>query len=138
MNRAYKVERYTVHVTLDMKAQRVYVDERIDLRMLSDVSQLQFDLQDMVVQAIRDSRTNLPFNSSYNHLTVGFPRPLKRSRHHRLRITMSGKPSKGLVFEGDEAFTVYDTSHWLAVDHRPGDLHLGNLGRRNLGTDGGT
>ena len=62
------------------------------------------------------------FTQLAKHLDIQLASALKKGRTIRLTVVFLGTPTKGLRFSVSQAFTVYNTSHWMVVNHVLDDL----------------
>jgi aminopeptidase N len=127
--RPYVAEHYRAALTLDFEHRRIDATETIRLRCSrGSISEVELDADEIVITSAQISREELRFSQSMDAVTgkgrlrVRLNRPLNPGSRINLQLIFHGSPTKGLLFFQDQAYTVYNTSHWLAVNHEPNDL----------------
>jgi aminopeptidase N len=121
--RPYIAEHYSAALILDFEHRRIDGTETIRLRASREsLSEVELDADEIVISSVQVGREALRFSQSPGHLRIQLKRPLEPGRRVNLHLIFHGSPTKGLLFFPDQAYTVYNTSHWLAVNHEPNDL----------------
>jgi len=133
--RPYTVEHYSASLTLDLEHRRIEGAETIRVRSCGEsITEIELDADEIVVEsALVGKNLQQQFSQSVDsvtnrgHVRIRLSRPLKRGKRLNLRVTFRGSPTKELLFFGNQSYTVYNTSHWLVVNHEPSDLATLNL-----------
>jgi aminopeptidase N len=122
------VEQYRAALVLDFEHKRVEGTEWIRLRASDSPSDLELDADEIIVESALVGKSAQSFSQSVDtntgrgRLNIHLNRSIQRNRRVNLQLAFHGSPTKGLVFSGDQAYTVYNTSHWMIVNHDPEDL----------------
>lgn len=127
--RQFMVENYSASLTLDFQHRSISATEMIRVRAShGPIDELELDADEIVVNSVMAGKEAQRFSQSVEpetgkgRIRIQLNRPLYRDRRLKLKVTFKGTPTKGLQFFYDQAYTVYNTSHWLVVNHDPSDL----------------
>ena len=127
--RPYIADHYSAALTIDFEHKRIQGTETIRVRSSGEqLRELEFDADEIVVKSVTVGRQPQRFSqlvdtgTSRGHVRIQLNRPLKRHGRIDIELTFEGSPAKGLLFIEGQAYTVYNTSHWLVVNHEPRDL----------------
>jgi len=129
VSRQYMVENYSASLTLNFEHRRINGTEMIRVRAnRGSINELELDADEIVVDSVLVGKKAQRFSQSVDpetgkgRIRIQLNRPLNRDRRLTLQVTFKGSPAKGLQFFDDQAYTVYNTSHWLVVNHDPSNL----------------
>ena len=118
----FEVQDYNVELALDFKAQTVAGEETLTLRSLENgQSAVDLAAADLKVETLAEGGDALPFEQREGRLRFHLKRPAAKGETRTVRLRYSGKPSRGLRFSGDQAFTAFHTHHWLVCQEDPSD-----------------
>ena len=126
--RPFAVLHYSTRLTLDFEKRSVQGVETIRLRAdAAPLTDVELDADEIAVESVQRGGSAQSFSQEDGHLLVHLPQPLKPGENLNLTLRYGGSPTKGLQLSGNEAYTVYATSHWMVVNRDPRDfatLHL--------------
>jgi len=129
ISRQYMVESYSASLTLNFESRSITGTEMIRVRASrGPIDELEIDADEIVVDSVLVGKEAQRFSqlvdpeTGKGRIRIQLNRPLNRDRRLTLQVILKGTPAKGLQFFDDQAYTVYNTSHWLVVNHDPSDL----------------
>jgi aminopeptidase N len=121
--RPYTIEHYDAHLALDLEHRSLTGKETILLRSTTpSVTEIELDADEIILESVRVGKKSQVFSQLPAHVAIHLGTPLQLGERLSMTLTFHGSPTKGLIFSGSEAYTVYRTSQWLVVNHEPSDL----------------
>ena len=121
--RSYVVEHYAAALTLDFEHHAISGSETIRIRSSQvSISEIELDANEITVDSLQVGRVEQHFEQADGYLRIHMTQPMPPGSKLAIKATFHGSPTKGLLFLGDSAYTVYNTSHWLIVNHQPSAL----------------
>ena len=121
--RPYLVEHYDAQLNIDFNHHSIAGVETMRLRSVQgSVREVELDANEIVVDSVHIGRVIQPFDQADGYLRIHLSKALLPGKELTIKATFHGSPSKGFLFLGGSVYTVYNTSHWLIVNHEPGDL----------------
>jgi aminopeptidase N len=120
--RPYDVDHYEARITVDLPAQRLHVEEILELHSIADgLDTIELDASALVVTAVVEDFANQPFERKGEFLIVHPVKPVRVGEQRKFTLRYDAAPARGLSFFDDQVWAAYFTSSWLVCDERAED-----------------
>jgi len=121
-SRPYDVDHYDAQITVDLAAQRLHVQETIELHSIADgLDTIELDASSLTVSAVVEDYANQPFEHRGELLVVRPTKPVRIGEERKFTVRYDAGPARGLSFFDDQVWAGYFTSSWLVCDERADD-----------------
>jgi len=120
---AIDVLHYDVEVKPDFDQRTISGKTTIRFRSLEPaLSEVSFSPNALTIDDARMNGTELRIVRATDSIVVALPRPVGRGQTAEMTLIYSGKPARGLVFEGRAIYSSYFTCDWMICrQDDPGD-----------------
>ena len=124
-NRLSQIDVLDYRVSIEPDIQNRLLKGSVTIRFLAkadDLSSVEFDCGDLVIEAVREKKTALQFQIEQHHLRISLP-PSQANRAREITIDYHGSPKRGIRFfpERQQVYTVFATSQWMVCIDDPSD-----------------
>src|SRR5215475_8151908 len=124
-NRLSQIDVLDYRVSIEPDIQNRLLKGSVTIRFLAkadDLSSVEFDCGDLVIEAVREKKTALQFQIEQHHLRISLP-PSQPNRAREITIDYHGSPKRGIRFfpERQQVYTVFATSQWMVCIDDPSD-----------------
>jgi aminopeptidase N len=120
--RPYDVDHYEAQIAVDLPAQRLHVEETIQLHSIADgLDTIELDAGSLAVTAVVEDFANQPYERQGELLVVHPAKPVRLGEERKLQIRYDAGPARGLSFFDDQVWAAYFTSNWLVCNERAED-----------------
>jgi aminopeptidase N len=121
--RPFHVVHYDTRIEPDIPQQTIRGSVRLDITTTDDQNGIDLDRGSLVVDSVREGRTQQTFTLTDRHLLIQLSHPIHSGEKRTLEIDYHGAPKFGLRFVSDrsQAYTVFSTSQWMVCVDAPED-----------------